>query len=357
MALVKGRMSMKKTKFIGVTILICAFSFLGGCSGEPDEEVEKYKYNIVVNDIAIEWPEEYLTLYEKCGTIEFENIKYVGKSKISIGNIESIGELIGMCKVYEEDVEIYSIKGILKEALVAVELDGDFYVYANENIQKPQTFGEFLEIYSLQEHLVFNEFSICERYEEKGNYKIDDDSPIWKILTECKMAEIEDTDDFFDEGDKNYLSFTATSEALGVYKRVVYISEDGYFATNILDFACTYYIGEEAALNIIKYAKDNSIEMEYEPYEQTVAGTVIEKGEGYVLIDDSSLCVNEQDGNIYKISTEDIRIRRCIELEDVQIGDVVVISYHGDIADGNEIVGAFSMSKGRREGKSIVISE
>ena len=301
--------------------------------------------------------EEYLTLREKCGTIEFGNMKYEGKSKDSIGDREIIGELIGTCKVYEEDVEVYSIKGIQKEALVAVELDGDFYVYANENIQKPQTFGEFLEIYSLQEYIEFNKFSVCEGYEEKGIYKIDDDLPIWEILLECEAVELEDTDEFLAEGSDNYLSFSITSEALGAYKQVIAISEEGYLDTNVLEVGCTYYIGEEAALNIIQYAKENSVETEYEPYEQTVAGLVIEKSKEYIWVDDSSLCANVQDGNIYEISTEDIRIRRCIELEDVQIGDVVVISYHDDIGDDNEIPGAFSMSKGRIEGKSIVISE
>ena len=230
-------------------------------------------------------------------------------------------------------------------------------MYVNNNIDKPQTLKEFLEKYSLQEYLSFEKFSICNGYEENGNYKMSDDFQIWKILTECNSAKVEDTDGFFEKEDKNYLSITVTSEALGVYKQVVYISEDGYFATNILDFACTYYIGEEAALNIIKYAKENAEETEFEPYEHTMAGVLIEKGEGFVLVDDRDLCVNEQEGNVYKIPTDDIRIRRCIEYEDVQIGQVVVISYHGNITDDNEIAGAYSMCIGRIEGANIVIPE
>lgn len=146
------------------------------------------------------------------------------------------------------------------------------------------------------------------------------------------------------------MSFTVTSEALGVYKQVVYISEDGYFATNILDVACTYYIGEKAALTIIKYAKENSVETKFEPYEQTIAGIVIEKNEGFILVDDSGLCVNEQDGKIYKLPTDDIRIKRCMEFEDVQMGDIVVISYYGNIIDDNEISGVYSMHKGMIDG-------
>lgn len=327
----------------------------------------KYKYVITSKETSIEWPWRYLTSYEKYGTIDFENIKYSSKSIIQINNTEVIEEFIGTCKVYgkdeftnecfEENVEVFSLRGISKEALIAVKIDDEFYVYANANINKPQTLGGFLEKYSLQEYLSFEKFSICNGYKENGHYKLSDDFQIWKILTECESAKVENIDDFFDEEDKNYLSFTVTSDALGVYKRGVYISEDGYFATNILDFASTYYIGEKAALTIIKYAKENSVETEFEPYEQTIAGILIEKNEGFILVDDSDLCVNEQDGKIYKLLTDDIRIKRCMEFEDVQMGDIVVISYYGNIIDDNEISGAYSMHKGMIDGVNIVIRE
>lgn len=47
---------------------------------------------------------------------------------------------------------------------------------------------------------------------------------------ECEEAELDDTEDIFDRSNRNYLSFSVTSEALGVYKRVVYISVDGNLA-------------------------------------------------------------------------------------------------------------------------------
>lgn len=133
---------------------------------------------------------------------------------------------------------------------------------------------------------------------------------------------------------------------LGVYKRAVYISEDGYFATNILDYSCSYFIGEGAAGKIISYAKSNSTETESEPYELEVTGTLIEIGDGYVLVDDTVLCANEEDGMVYIIFTDDIRVRRGIECSDMKVGDTVVVKYKGTISDHNEVSGAYSMYKG-----------
>lgn len=328
---------------------------------------EKYKYTVIAEESAIEYPWEYLTLHEKIGSIDFENITYNAKSKEKINDTEIIEELIGTCKVsgrdentnesFDEIVDVYSIKGISKELLVAVGIDEELYVYANANIHKPQILGELLEIYSLQEHINFDKFSICEGYEEKGFYKINDDLQIWEILSECEAVELEDTDGFLAEGSDNYLTFAITSEALGVYKQIIAISEEGYLDTNILEFGCTYYIGEEAALNIIQYAKENSVETEYEPYEQTIAGIITEIGERYVLIDDSSVCKNKRDGCVYKVFAEDIRVKRCIEVEGAQVGDVVIVSYRGNITDDKEILEAYSMNKGRLEGKNVLMEE
>ena len=41
---------------------------------------------------------------------------------------------------------------------------------------------------------------------------------------------------------------------------MIYISEDGYFATNILDYEYSYFIGKEAAGQIIRYVQKHSTE-------------------------------------------------------------------------------------------------
>ena len=89
---------------------------------------------------------------------------------------------------------------------------------------------------------------------------LDNDEKIWRILYGCGDAKLDDTIDFFERENRRCLAFTATSEALGVYNRVIYISEDGYFATNIFDYEYSYFIGKEAAGQIISYVQKHSTE-------------------------------------------------------------------------------------------------
>ena len=145
---------------LGMIIIVLLVIMLG-----KFENSDKYKYTVITDESAIEYPWEYLTLHEKIGSIDFENITYNAKSKEKINDTEIIEELIGTCKVsgrdentnesFDEIVDVYSIKGISKELLVAVGIDEELYVYANVNIHKPQTLGELLESYSLQEYIDF----------------------------------------------------------------------------------------------------------------------------------------------------------------------------------------------------------
>ena len=201
-------------------------------------------------------------------------------------------------------------------------------------------------IFEYDENLDFNHFTAYEGHKSQGYYDLSDDEYIWQVLSECDEATLDNTVDSFDRSNRTYLSFTATSEALGVYKRVVYISEDGYFATNIFNYSYIYYIGTEAAGKIIEYAKNNSEDGKMEAYELSVSGTVVEIGDGYVLIDDSVLCKNQEDGTVYKIYINDIRIKRCVECAGIKVGDVVAVKYNGEITDTNEVTGAYSMYKG-----------
>lgn len=98
---------------------------------------------------------------------------------------------------------------------------------------------------------------------------------------------------------------------------------------------------------IIHYAKENSTEVEYEPYRNSVAGTIIEITEEYILVDDSILCKNPADGITYKVLLNDLRISRYVDYGIVKVGDTVQISYEGEIdeTNGNAIAGAISALK------------
>lgn len=327
----------------------------------------KYQYYVEEVGFAKEWPWEYMTISEKFRTVNYDGKEYsiknsypisqeVLKSKLGVGEASGVDFYTG--KKYTEVFEVYEINGVSLEKLIAAGMNGEYYVYQiSEDYIKPATFGELMNLYSLDDNLEFASFTAYEGYKEQGYYNISDDGYIWQILSECEEAALDDTVDTFDRSNRNYLSFTATSDALGVYKRVVYISEDGYFATNIFNYSYVYYIGEDVAGKIIEYAEKNSVATTVEPYELTVAGTLVEVGDGYIVIDDSVLCRNKEDGIVYKIDTSDLRIKRCIDNEIVKVGDVVIVKYNGEISESNDVTGAYSISKGTLVESEPVILE
>lgn len=326
----------------------------------------KYKYYVSGSEVDIEWPWEYKTNAEKYHNIVFDGKQYVIKSLNAVST-NSLGETLGTCeaegvdsytdKKYNETFEVRKPNGVSAEKLIAVGNDTGFYVYTIDDSDKPSTFGKMLELYGLTQTLEFNRFTKYEGYDDKGYFSLNSDEYIWQILSGCRDAQLDNQSDSFDRSNRNYLTFTATSDALGVYKRVVYISEDGYFATNILNYSCSYFIGTDAAGKIIEYALNNSDKAEFSPYALTISGTLVEIGNGYVLIDDTVLCKNAEDGTVYKVYTNDLRVLRCIEYASIKVGDTVVVKYDGEISESNEVTGAYSMYKGTLEDGDLLIEE
>lgn len=326
----------------------------------------KYKYYVSGSEVDIEWPWEYKTNAEKYHNIVFDGKQYVIKSLNAVST-NSLGETLGTCeaegvdsytdKKYNETFEVRKLNGVSAEKLIAVGNDTGFYVYTIDDSEKPSTFGKMLELYGLTQTLEFNRFTKYEGYDDKGYFSLNSDEYIWQILSGCRDAQLDNQSDSFDRSNRNYLTFTATSDALGVYKRVVYISEDGYFATNILNYSCSYFIGTDAAGKIIEYALNNSDKAEFSPYALTISGTLVEIGNGYVLIDDTVLCKNAEDGTVYKVYTNDLRVLRCIEYASIKVGDTVVVKYDGEISESNEVTEAYSMYKGTLEDGDLLIDE
>jgi len=317
-----------------------------------------YKYAVDEIETAhYEFPWNYKTMSEKYISASFDGNKYVTRSRIIDKSL--LGDTIGSCtatgfdiytdKTYTESFEVRRITGISENSLIAVCMDGDYYVYFNRNQAQPDTLGELIEKYNLTKTLSLTKFSLNTGTKEKGYYQISDDSYIWQMLSGCSDARAyDDASTGWNLGDRSYISFTATSDELGVYKRVFYITEDGYVSTNIFDYRYIYYIGEEAANSIISYVKSNGEDTVREPYEITVGGTVTEIGDGYILVDDTVLCKNEKDGMVFKIATENIEIRRYIERGIIKVGDTVAVKFRKEInlGENNTLDGALAIYKG-----------
>lgn len=330
-----------------------------------DESGRVYRYHVSGAESNRIWPWEYLTDGEKYHTISLDNVTYSIRNCRTIGD-EFLGETIGDAEAFGTDditgkkytatFEVRRIKGIAQEYMVAAGNDQGFYVYMVSDFKNPATVGELLENYNLRQNMRLDHFSENTGDDENSDYSIEDDSYVWDVLTGCSDAKL-CQDDVFNKDGTGYIAFCVSSEALGVYKKVIYISESGYLETNILDYGYTYYIGEKTAREIIDYARKNGSKAEKVVYEASIEGTLTEIGDGYVLIDDSVLCEDAGKGKVYKVYTDDIRMRRCIELGNIQTGDIVSAKYDGDISENNEVSGAYSIYTGTLTGGRIAIPE
>lgn len=326
-----------------------------------------YKGVISGSEGDIEFPWEYKLTYEKYYMVKHNGNEY--RTRARAINESLLGEVLGTCtaqgvdsytdKTYTETFNVRKINGVSEGKMIAVGMDNEYYVYFNDEVKCPATFGELLDAYNLSETLPLLKFSVNEGYKEKGYYQITDDEYIWQVLSECRNAEFYVENDKWSRGDRNYLSFTATSEELGVYKKVFYITEDGYVSTNVFNYSYVYYIGEDAANKIITHAKNNATEAKREQYEYTIAGTITEIGDGYVLIDDTVLCKDKKDGMVFKVLTDELIIRRYLECTNIKVGDTVAVKFQTEIVLGedNTVTGAISMYKGKVTDSGMAVPE
>ena len=343
---------------------VCLFLGISRFSGSRPERtsvggvMREYKNaSVMGTEEAIEWPWEYKTVFERFPVILFDGREYALKTSVIsieedlIGNSLGYGDGTGFDvyseQEYRQDFAIWKIRGVAEDLMIAAEIDGRFYASQRNEYDPPETFGEVLDNYSLAELLPLRRFS---RYKDGGEseyYSLADDAYIWRVLAQCRDAQFVE-DEAGGRVGRDWIVFTATSAALGTYKRAFYVSADGYISTNIFNWAYTFRIGEEAASDIISYATEHAAKAEREQYLYSLAGTLTEIGEGYILVDDSILCANEQDGMIFKVLTSDLRIRRYIDCRQIGVGSIVVVNFTEPVkaAEGYVIDSAVSMSVG-----------
>lgn len=309
---------------------------------------------VVPAEQQVEWPWEYKTEYEKYTTVTFGGSEYTARGREITSAL--LGEALGLCRGEGFDIQTgqshpaeftaLPIRGLGNQNLLAVEMEGQYWVYLKEDTPAPGTLGEFLEEYGMCHTLPLKRFSDQEGYQEIGHYSLAEDGQIWNLLSQSGAGKLVE-DGKWSIANRPHLSFTITSESLGVYKRAMHITEDGFLWTNLLDRALIYEIGVETAGKIIEYARAYGIETEPEPYEQTLAGTLTEIGEDYVLLDDSVTRPKAAGGVVYRVAVQDLRLRRCVEYLGLKTGDVVVLRYDGIVDKNNVIIGGRGLSRGR----------
>ncbi len=310
-----------------------------------DLERHYKKQDLYSQEIAIIWRDDLQTVAEKNPRIMW-SLRMYETSRLK-AQPQNLGDKIGNYLGYE----VREVKGAPQKHVIALGMEGSYYLYRCRDAYAdiPATLGELFDQYNLAEVLELDRFAEHEKRDET-HYALNDDAYIIEVLASCRDAKLHADSDKWERSEE-YLSFTMTSDALGVYKKAMYITKDGYLWTNVFEYAYVYEIGTEAAGKIIDYAMTNSVEKPMEPYEYSLVGTLIKIEDGYAYIDDSVMCVDESEGMIFRVSTEDICIRRWLEVSasycDIDIGDFVVVTFRGgiDLEDGNLILDARSIEE------------
>lgn len=291
------------------------------------------------------WPAEYQTAMEKHSHIIWSFCNYV-TSGMAV-QPQNLGDKIGNYLGFE----VREVKGAPEKHVIALGIEGVYYAYRCQDGYDdiPATLGELFDQYNLAKVLKLDRFAEHQGRDERY-YALTDDAYIIEVLASCRDAALYVPEQGKEwERSEEYLSFTMTSEALGVYKKAMYITKDGYLWTNVFEYAYIYEIGTEAANKIIDYAMTNSVEKPMEPYEYRLAGTLTKIEDGYACIDDSIMCVDPSEGMVFRVSTDDLRVSRCLveDLTGIRPGDLVVVTFRGGIDpdDGNLILDARSIEE------------
>lgn len=347
---------------VGVTV----FSLLSGEDVTPGVTDDRYKGNIIqVGELGVVFPWKYMTTAEKYVYLDVSGEKFIARQREISESY--IGSKIGTFKatgfdntvdegIYTETFEVYDIKGISSDELVAAKIEGKYYVFISDEYNPPATFGQVMENYNISEYIELNRFSFKGDDVKENYHLINDDEYVWNVLKGCADAPYYADEMAWHESKGNYISFTVTSEALGVYKRALYVTENGYVWTNVFDGAFIYDIGTEAAASIINYAKENSTETTYEPYHNAIYGKIVEITDEYVLVDDSILCKDPADGITFKVQLNDLRISRYIDCGIIKVGETVQISFEGEIKN-NTVDSAIAVAKIIVSGEQVLIPE
>ncbi len=311
--------------------------------------------SVSASETAYVWKWNEKTVYEQYYMLELNGNEFLGQGREI--DADNVGERLGKKTLsgtaeHPEDFpkgtrykmfEVYEIKNVSPNRMVAVLMEGKYYVFRLGKYNPPSTFGEALDEYGLSTVLELNSFTKKDMDKQEEYYRLTDDAYIWEILSSCRNAEMLDADNW-NRYDRNYIGFTVTSDALGVYKKSLIVTDDGYLWTNAFDYAYLYNIGTDAAEKIISHARSNSVEAKSEPFNNAIVGTVVEITDEYMLVNDGILCENPNDGISFKIMLNDVRISRYVTGGAVGLNATVRVEYEGkiDVDNGYVIYDAIS---------------
>lgn len=296
-------------------------------------------------ELGILWPWEELTDAERYTQMSYDGNTYYMRGTVQnyLGEKLSDGEAYG----FEEDwstgkrtqhtvsCEIYSLTFSPDHSVVAVcfEEQNEFYRFECERAyDPPKTLGEFMETRKLSEVLPLTTlYYNSGKSETKQSLSYGDSDAVWKILAQYGDAPFVEKYTYYHN--KEDVGFAATSEVLGIRNLSFTINEDGYIVTNIERYGYHYFIGVDAAREVIDYVKAHMTDPlpDAQTYTYTIVGTVTEIGDGYIKVDDSIMMKDPRDGLEFTIITERKELSRVVT-HLLRVGSRVMVTYDGFVS-------------------------
>lgn len=216
-------------------------------------------------------PWDELSITNQYSELDFDGVRYSSRNKEISADllIDKIGDYTahGFDEInqisYTKNTEVYSVKDISSECVIAVKLQGVDACYAYTNpFYKPETLGDFIDNLNLKELLSFG--TVSYNYDEiKGKTYINErveftdvtDETIWqKLLSDTTLKNVHSDEKFYES---TVISISVDADLLGYENIGLWITEDGYMHTNVLDTGKTFYIGKEKLDEFTNYLLDN----------------------------------------------------------------------------------------------------
>lgn len=156
---------------------------------------------------------------------------------------------------HEIALDYYAVTGISTECALAVRFAGEenFYVYVNY-WYRPETLQDMFDDLNLRQNMTFGDFHGSHIYEdgcfEQITFHDPDDSIVYDwLLSDTSLPNVwSDTAWYI-----TALSVSVNIPLLGYENVGLWVTEDGYLCTNILDTGKAFYIGEEKVAQFAQY--------------------------------------------------------------------------------------------------------
>ena len=203
-------------------------------------------------------------VYEKYIALYFQGIEYRrGRNAVSpdylggeIGRASSTGYDVYTDTVHTIELPIFSLNGINTECAIGVRFDdGNCFAFLNFEYV-PATMSQFIDDLNLRATAMFgqayyNYFDNEKRY-HTVTFEDFDDGIIWERL----LSETSLTTTAAYTG-RELIDISVSVPELGYNNQALWVTEEGYIVTNILDSAKAFYIGPENAKAFVDYMFDN----------------------------------------------------------------------------------------------------